>query len=632
MPRVAIVTRVSTEEQTRPDYNSCDSQEDICRHYVQIKKDQGWEVYRVYEDAGFSGRNLKRPGIQALLVDVRRDLIDIVLCTRIDRISRSIRDFYSLWTILEKHGVTFVSATEAFDTSTAAGSLMVNLLLSFGAWEVAVVSERTSLKMLARVRRGLWNGGHVPLGYAYIREQQLLVPDAEEAKVVVSLFEALVREGTVAGVRQFANEQRYRSKVRSVTGRSGESREVGGKPISFDLIRQIITNPVYKGCLRYGDELYEGNHDAIVPRDLWDTANALLRQRVRGRRFSDRTADGHVHLFKGLLRCGDCGAAMTPYPSGKRKANGEGAYLYYACLTAVRDRPHCTCRVRSLPARAFEEAVLQTLERLGEDPSLVAKVLQEGSAADQRDVKRLEKRKVQLQDELEGVDERMVRLLAVFEESETVPEGLKTRCCELEEQRAGLRHEILQVQHELDDLGGAAPDPAEVADFLRDFTTEIRDLPLLEKKARIRSVIGRMTLNQTLASGTVFDAGDGPEEGDCRTRGVLVKVHVSNRPAESADSAGLSTECLNQPGVSSAIERLGSAERIRTSDLKVMSPVNLDAPLKWLRMASMGILSRFANSETDEPCEPNFGRSSVITPKPASRFLIGSFGPSILVG
>jgi len=171
--RCAIYTRVSTEEQTRLEYNSCQSQQDICRHYVEIQREKGWEVFCVYEDAGYSGRNLKRPGIQTLLRDIRRGLVDIILCTRIDRISRSIKDFYEFWTVLEKHNVIFVSATESFNTSTAAGALMVNLLLSFGAWEVAVVSERTSMKMLARTRKGLWNGGHVPLGDDFLDRSNL---------------------------------------------------------------------------------------------------------------------------------------------------------------------------------------------------------------------------------------------------------------------------------------------------------------------------------------------------------------------------------------------------------------------------------------------------------------------------
>lgn len=570
MPRVAIVTRVSTEEQTRPDYNSCQSQQDICRHHVAIQREKGWEVYRVYEDAGYSGRNLKRPGIQALLRDVRRGLVDIVLCTRLDRLARSIKLFYELWTVFEKHNVTFVSATESFDTSTAAGSLMVNLLLSFGQWEVTVVSERTSLKMLARARRGLWNGGHTPLGFDYVRDQQLLVPNPEEAKVVVSIFEAFVRESTIAGVRQFADDQGYRSKVRSVTDRSGDVREIGDKPFSYDLIRQMLSNPLYKGYVGCGEELFEGNHEPLVSAELWDLANARLRQRVRGPRSPNRTSDSHIHLFKGLLRCGECGASMTPYPSGKRKPDG-GAYLYYTCLSAIKDRPHRKCKVRSLPARAFEEAFIERIEELAADSTLVQQSLMEGTAADRNDVARLQKTLGKLHAELADADERMGRLLGIFEEAETIPEGLKTRCCELDEQRAGLRLEIAQLQQELDDLGGEAPSPEEISDFLRDFTDEIRDLPMPEKKAKIRSVIGRITYNHFPPSDGVGDGPGGSSDGHSRTRTILVIARFNAKTPESVDSGALRANPYNQSGSGSGLACIGSAGRIRTCDLKVMS-------------------------------------------------------------
>jgi len=561
--RCAIVTRVSTEEQTRPDYNSCQSQQDICRHYVEVQREKGWEVFRVYEDAGYSGRNLKRPGIQALVRDIRRDLIDIVLCTRIDRISRSIRDFYEFWSVLEQHHVTFVSATESFDTSTAAGSLMVNLLLSFGAWEVAVVSERTSMKMLARARKGLWNGGHVPLGYGYSKDEQLLIPDPDESQIVVSVFEALVREGSIAGVRQFANERGYRSKVRSVTDRAGQVREVGGKPFSYDLIRQIVTNPLYKGCVRYGDELFTGNQQPLVSTELWDQANEVLRRRVRGNPSPARTPDSHIHLFKGLLRCGECGASMTPYPSGKRRPDGS-AYLYYTCLNAIKHRQHCTCQVRSVPARAFEDAVLEAWERLGSDPSLVERCLVEGSESERQDMARLHRRLEGLRSELRDVDERMRRLLGVFEESESVPEGMKVRLCELDEQQAGLRLEIAQIQHELDDLGGEAPTPQEIADFLRAFTEGIRGLPMAEKKARIRSVIGRLTHNHLPPSEGPESALASCTEGRFRTSRILVMTRINSKPPESADSGGLSAESHNQMASGSGREVVGSAGPVRT--------------------------------------------------------------------
>ena len=490
--------------------------------------------------------------------------------TACSRISRSIRDFYEFWSVLEQHHVTFVSATESFDTSTAAGSLMVNLLLSFGAWEVAVVSERTSMKMLARARKGLWNGGHVPLGYGYSKDEQLLIPDPDESQIVVSVFEALVREGSIAGVRQFANERGYRSKVRSVTDRAGQVREVGGKPFSYDLIRQIVTNPLYKGCVRYGDELFTGNQQPLVSTELWDQANEVLRRRVRGNPSPARTPDSHIHLFKGLLRCGECGASMTPYPSGKRRPDGS-AYLYYTCLNAIKHRQHCTCQVRSVPARAFEDAVLEAWERLGSDPSLVERCLVEGSESERQDMARLHRRLEGLRSELRDVDERMRRLLGVFEESESVPEGMKVRLCELDEQQAGLRLEIAQIQHELDDLGGEAPTPQEIADFLRAFTEGIRGLPMAEKKARIRSVIGRLTHNHLPPSEGPESALASCTEGRFRTSRILVMTRINSKPPESADSGGLSAESHNQMASGSGREVVGSAGRIRTCDLKVMS-------------------------------------------------------------
>lgn len=174
--RCAILTRVSTEEQTRPDYNSLQTQEEICRAYVDVQRENGWTVTRVYHDPGFSGKDLKRPGIQSLMADVASGLIDVVLAYKLDRVSRSLQDFYKFWSVLQANGVSFVSATQAFDTTTPAGVLMLNVLLSFGQYERELTVERTATKMRARAEKGLWNGGFVPLGYAYDKATQLLSP------------------------------------------------------------------------------------------------------------------------------------------------------------------------------------------------------------------------------------------------------------------------------------------------------------------------------------------------------------------------------------------------------------------------------------------------------------------------
>ena len=152
--RCAIYTRVSTDEQARLEYSSLETQAEICEHYVQVHREEGWSVTGVYEDAGLSGKDLRRPVLQRLLGDVRRGDIDVVIGYKLDRISRSLKDFYEVWEVIRQAGATFVSATESFDTSAPAGMLMLNILLSFAQFEREVAVERTAAKMRARAQRG----------------------------------------------------------------------------------------------------------------------------------------------------------------------------------------------------------------------------------------------------------------------------------------------------------------------------------------------------------------------------------------------------------------------------------------------------------------------------------------------
>ena len=129
--RCAIYTRVSTDEQTQQEYNSLQTQQEICEHYIHVQKEKAWKLSEVYEDGGYSGKDLDRPAMQRLLYDVRNGNIDVVIAYKLDRISRSLKDFYDFWQVLKDHSVTFVSATQNFDTSDFAGNLMLNILLSF---------------------------------------------------------------------------------------------------------------------------------------------------------------------------------------------------------------------------------------------------------------------------------------------------------------------------------------------------------------------------------------------------------------------------------------------------------------------------------------------------------------------
>lgn len=165
-----VYARVSTDEQASGQYSSVESQIDICKHYIEIQKEKGWQFISAYTDPGFSGKDLDRPGIQQVISDIKRGKIDVIIVYKIERLVRSIKDFYMLWDLFEAHNVTFVSATQQFDSSNAMGKLMLNVLLSFAQFERENTAEKTRDKMKQRARLGKWHGGLYPFGFDYSKE------------------------------------------------------------------------------------------------------------------------------------------------------------------------------------------------------------------------------------------------------------------------------------------------------------------------------------------------------------------------------------------------------------------------------------------------------------------------------
>lgn len=188
MVRCFVYARVSTDEQASGEYNSIESQIDICKHYIEIQKEKGWRFVHAYTDPGFSGKDLERPGIQNLIEDIKVGKVDVIIVYKIERLVRSIKDFYKLWDIFVANNVTFVSATQQFDSSNAMGKLMLNVLLSFAQFERENTSEKTRDKMKQRAKLGKWHGGWVPFGYNYDKENKKLLIDNAEASVVKKIF------------------------------------------------------------------------------------------------------------------------------------------------------------------------------------------------------------------------------------------------------------------------------------------------------------------------------------------------------------------------------------------------------------------------------------------------------------
>jgi DNA invertase Pin-like site-specific DNA recombinase len=209
--RCAVYTRKSSEEGLDMAFNSLDAQREACHAYIVSQKPEGWIPVRDdYDDGGFSGGNLDRPGLRRLMKDIEDGLVDVVVVYKIDRLSRSLMDFSKLVDVFDKHGVTFVSVTQSFNTTTSMGRLTLNILLSFAQFEREVIGERVRDKVAASRKKGMWMGGHVPFGYKV--ENRKLIIDKDEAAIVRTIFEGFLKLGSATLLAQDLQQQDIRTR------------------------------------------------------------------------------------------------------------------------------------------------------------------------------------------------------------------------------------------------------------------------------------------------------------------------------------------------------------------------------------------------------------------------------------
>src|SRR5512134_63019 len=308
--RCAVYTRVSTDERLDREFNSLDAQREAALAYIASQKHEGWlAVEDRYDDGGFSGGTMESPALQRLLRDVENGRLDVIVVYKVDRLSRSLTDFACIVQVFERHGVSFVSVTQAFNTTTSMGRLTLNILLSFAQFEREVSAERTRDKFAASRRKGLWMGGTPPLGYDVLHRK--LVVNEKEAKLVQMIFRRFLRLGSATKLAQELRKAGHTTKA--WTTQSGTYR--AGKPIDKGALYRILGNRVYLGEAVHKGTPYPGEHAAIIDRALWDKVHAILAGNtvMRGNHSRAQTPA----LLKGLLFAPG-GHAMTP--SHTRKA------------------------------------------------------------------------------------------------------------------------------------------------------------------------------------------------------------------------------------------------------------------------------------------------------------------------
>ena len=450
--RCAIYTRKSTEEGLDQEYSSLDAQRDAAEAYVASQKHEGWEVIpKSYDDGGFTGSNMERPALRRLLADIEAGNVDCVIVYKVDRLSRSLLDFTRIIETFDSHQVSFVSVTQQFNTSTSMGRLVLNVLLSFAQFEREMISERIRDKVAASRRRGKWSGGMPLLGYS-VENTKLLV-DEVEADRVRQIFSLYVEHRSLLPVMKELRQRGWTTK-QWVT-KKGNHR--GGRAFTKNAVYKLLTNVTYIGKIRYKDETHEGEHDGIVPLDLFRRVQNQLK--ANGQSGGTGVRNKHNALLKGLIWCKACGRPMTHSYSCK----GSKRYRYYVCGTAMQEG-WAKCPAPSVPAGEIERFVVEQIQTIGTDEDLLNQTIgQIESRSDQLRMN-LEAERKSLQRQLRNDHEKLQAIAANVSNNGRVaglPE-LQTRIDTAEDR-------LTAIASELQSLDAQAIDTADVQRLLAGF-------------------------------------------------------------------------------------------------------------------------------------------------------------------
>lgn len=366
---VAIYTRVSTLDQVGGRFDSCESQEALCREHVQKHAAEGWYISGVFSDPAYSGGSLRRPGMQSLMRHIESGAAKVVLIFKFERVLRSTDDWVPFRAFLRKHHCRLESPTENLSDETATERFHNNLRANLAQYERDNTSDKVRIKMLEQAKRGLWNAGQVPYGYDYNKETQTLHPNPTDSLTIRRIFEAAAKLVPLTDLANALNAEGLRTRQRIFKRRDGTAEQVGGRRFRSDVLRKIICNPIYTGVVRFHGEAYPGKHPALVSKDLFERASAAVSERpVPISRLQSR--DKHHHLLKGLVFCGCCKRSMIPDASGTRDSTGR-VYRYYTCGHAHKEKSDSPCRVRRVQANALEHAIIRKIGDLVRNPDVI---------------------------------------------------------------------------------------------------------------------------------------------------------------------------------------------------------------------------------------------------------------------
>ncbi len=466
--RVCLYTRISTDEENQP--TSLHTQRE--RLHAFCAAQEGWRVVAHEQDQS-TGTKLDRPGLQAALDLARTGQVDLLLVYRVDRLSRKVRQLAQLAEELDTLNVVLRSATEPFDTGSAAGRMMLQMLAVFAEFEHATIVDRVTAGIERRVKEGRWTSGRVPFGYQR-DEHKALAVDERTAPTVKRIFDLYVegRLGTAAIARLLVSEQ-------------APAPPAGWQPA---VVRWILNNEAYLGRVNWRQQSLPGLHEPLVDEVTFQRARRLLRE--RGEDMALRRSNPTDYLLSGLLRCGRCRRA---YVGMSARGNG-GTYHYYAC-SGRQKLGRTGCDADRIPRDKLETAVLKQLAGLYRDGTLIRNAIDEAAKKQQAGRPQLKQRHRALTEETHRAERALDRYYQAFETGDLDTRRFQQRVSALETRLDTLREQEAALTQELAPEAATAPDTADLAAIADQLDDLIATADPKQAKALLRLLIQDLRVN-----------------------------------------------------------------------------------------------------------------------------------------
>ncbi len=498
---LALYTRVSTIEQSEEGY-SIDEQERLLRSWAEKNN---YEVYKCYSDRGISGKDIKnRPALKELLKDAEEKKFDMVISWKINRISRKLADVLKIVDILEKNDITFKSYSEPFETDTPAGKMQFQMMALIGEFERGTIAQNVKMGMCAKAKAGEWCGGRV-LGYDLVpmenkegtkRGKTKLTINEIEARSVRLIFNEYVNGKGYKAITNQLNKLGYKTKK--------------GNDFSVGSIREILTNPVYIGKVRYNVRqnwsekrrrninanpiITDGVHEPIIDEVLWDKVQAIMESK-KGK--PSRIYDGEYPLT-GILRCPKCGAGMVISRTTNKLADGTKKRIAYYCCGAWKNKGTSVCNSNTIRVDKANEYVFNKISELLSNEKMVKSIVNNINKERHKKISPAKKELERIDKELEKIDRKKTKLFEAYEEELISKEEFKERKDELNKRAKSLQEEKEPLLVTLsDDVSEEIPYEF-VRSILENFSKVLTESATREQQKKLlHMIISEITINET---------------------------------------------------------------------------------------------------------------------------------------